>query len=268
MGGHGGLARPTIRVTGPRFWYGDLMRPSIPFALALTFAACGGGAETTDHSAEPTGGGEAAGPTFADEIQLICDAPDAIAADLESTSPESRSRLLADHIAGQIQTQQAVDLFGELANVPATERGTVLREAEGAPEPCALADFYDATAEPPAPATEGEGEADDPEEPVDPGGATGGGREPAVVARVIRRHINEVRYCYERQLVQEPDLEGNIDVRFTIAADGTVNSVVVTTGMHAEVDGCVKGRVESWTFPESDGVTVVNYPFVFAHTQD
>lgn len=241
------------------------MRTSIPFALALILAACGGGAETVDDSAENTEGGEAAGPTFADDVQAICDGPNELPPEAASASPEERAVVLGQRIQAQLRTPRGRELFQSLAHGTPADKAAMLRAAEGAPEPCALAVELDEAARLAASAPAEEGG----EEPsVEPGGATGGGREPAVIAGVIRQHTNEVRYCYERQLVQQPDLEGSLKVRFTIAADGSVAAAEITEAMHPAVDECVKERVRSWTFGESDGVTVVNYPFVFAHTED
>lgn len=234
--------------------------------IALTLAACSSPEPATT---EPVAGGETTGPTFADDIQMICDAPDALADELAEATPESRARLLADHIADRIQTDEAREFIGVFAGIPADRRASMLREAEGAPEPCAMAELYDAmTAEAASASESAEGEATEEEPSVEAGGISGGGRERSVLARVIRRHINEVRYCYERQLVQEPDLEGNLVVRFTIQPDGTVGAVEITSGVHDEVDSCVVGRIRAWTFPAAEGITVVNYPFVFQHSED
>jgi len=113
-------------------------------------------------------------------------------------------------------------------------------------------------------------------------GRRGGGNRPAVVAgmaavrgslsrevirRVIRRHINRVRYCYERQLQSEPSLEGRLTIRFTIAATGNSQSaaaVADTLGSGA-VQSCVVQVVRTMRFPAPNGggVVVVSYPFVF-----
>ncbi len=240
------------------------MRHVLPFVLTL--AACASSEPPPDAEPAAVSGAEATGPTFADDIQMICDAPTAIADDLAVASPENRARLLADHIADRIQTDEAREFIGVFAGIPADRRASMLREAEGAPEPCAMAQLYDEM-EAEAAAESAEPEADgDPS--VEAGGISGGGRERDVIAAVIRRHINEVRYCYERQLAQQADLEGNLVVRFTIQPDGTIGTVEITTGMHEEVDACVAARIRSWTFPAAEGITVVNYPFVFAHSQD
>lgn len=87
-----------------------------------------------------------------------------------------------------------------------------------------------------------------------------------VIRRVIRRHINEVRFCYEQELTARPDLAGRVTVSFIIAATGAVQtaSVASTTLSNARVEQCIVTAVRRWTFPAPDGggIVGVNYPFV------
>ena len=89
-----------------------------------------------------------------------------------------------------------------------------------------------------------------------------------VIRRVIQRHINEVRFCYEQELNARPDLEGRVMVNFIIAPTGAVQSAAVssTTLSNARVEGCITQAVRRWTFPAPDGggIVGVNYPFVLA----
>src|SRR5262249_32797167 len=52
-----------------------------------------------------------------------------------------------------------------------------------------------------------------------------------IVRRVIRQHLNEVKYCYEQELVRTPTLAGRLLVGFTIAADGRVLAAVTETAI-------------------------------------
>ncbi len=90
-----------------------------------------------------------------------------------------------------------------------------------------------------------------------------------VIRRVIRRHLNEVRFCYEQQLTQQPDLQGRVLVSFVIGGEGTVLSAAVASSTlnHAEVEDCIATAVRRWTFPmpEGGGTVGVNYPFVLEY---
>ncbi len=91
-----------------------------------------------------------------------------------------------------------------------------------------------------------------------------------VIRRVIRRHINEVRFCYEQELNQRPDLEGRVTVSFIISPTGAVQSsaVAASTMGNQRVEQCIAGAVRRWTFPspEGGGIVVVNYPFMLTAT--
>ncbi len=87
-----------------------------------------------------------------------------------------------------------------------------------------------------------------------------------VIRRVIRRHINEVKFCYEQELNARPDLAGRVTVRFIISPTGSVQTAMTqaTTLNNARVEGCISQAVQRWTFPAPDGggIVIVNYPFV------
>ncbi len=89
-----------------------------------------------------------------------------------------------------------------------------------------------------------------------------------VIRRVIRRHINEVKFCYEQELNARPDLEGRVTVRFIISPTGAVQNAVTqaTTLRNQRVESCITSAVRRWTFPAPDGggVVIVNYPFMLS----
>ena len=107
---------------------------------------------------------------------------------------------------------------------------------------------------------------------VPPGRATvRGSLSREVIQRVIRSHINQVRYCYERQLTRMPGIQGRISARFVISPQGTVQSVDVSNqeGRLGEVPQCVARAIRRWRFPEpaGGGIVVVTYPFVFSPSE-
>jgi len=87
-----------------------------------------------------------------------------------------------------------------------------------------------------------------------------------VVRHVVLRHLNEVRFCYEQQLAQRPDLAGRVSVRFIVAASGAVQSAAIadSTLSNAAAEACIVSAFRRWTFPAPDGggVVVVTYPVV------
>ena len=89
-----------------------------------------------------------------------------------------------------------------------------------------------------------------------------------VIRRVIRRHQNEVRYCYERELNQNSALQGRVSIRFTISATGAVSAAaaVDTSAGLETVATCISRAVRRWTFPapQGGGIVIVTYPFVLS----
>lgn len=86
-----------------------------------------------------------------------------------------------------------------------------------------------------------------------------------VVRRVVRRHINEVRFCYEQELRTRADLQGRVDVDFTISATGSISRAAVATSTLANtpVQDCMVSAVRRWTFPTPDGGGTVSVVFPF-----
>jgi len=85
------------------------------------------------------------------------------------------------------------------------------------------------------------------------------------IRRVIRRHLNEVRYCYQRELQTKPGLAGRVVLQFTIGAEGQVVASAVQQSSlgNAAAEQCIASAVRRWTFPRppGGGIVIVTYPF-------
>jgi TonB family protein len=88
-----------------------------------------------------------------------------------------------------------------------------------------------------------------------------------IIRRIIRRHLNEVKFCYEQELARNQELGGRIAVNFTIAPTGQVAAAVVqsTTMGNVRVESCLVGAVRRWEFPKpaGGGLVIATYPFNF-----
>lgn len=88
-----------------------------------------------------------------------------------------------------------------------------------------------------------------------------------LIRQVIQRNRGQLRFCYESLLVRHPTLAGEVTVRFTVLADGTVAHATVarSTVNNPELEACVTGRVLRWLFPtpKGGGTVLVTYPFLF-----
>ena len=91
-----------------------------------------------------------------------------------------------------------------------------------------------------------------------------------LIRRVVRAHINEVRYCYNQGLTKDPNLKGRVSVQFQIGSTGKVPSAVVseTDVKDGSVTNCIAQAVRRWQFPkpQSGGNVIVTYPFVLSST--
>jgi pSer/pThr/pTyr-binding forkhead associated (FHA) protein len=91
-----------------------------------------------------------------------------------------------------------------------------------------------------------------------------------VIRRIIGRHINEVRFCYEQELNSRPDLQGRVAVKFIISPTGAVQTAAVDSSDlgNPKAEQCIAQSVRRWTFPapEGGGIVVVTYPFVLSQT--
>jgi hypothetical protein len=95
-----------------------------------------------------------------------------------------------------------------------------------------------------------------------------GSLDKEIIRRIIRKHVNEVKFCYEQELTKKPSLAGRIQVQFAINGAGQVISSVMqsSTMGNARVEGCVVQAVKRWPFPQplGGGLVIVSYPFVLA----
>lgn len=89
-----------------------------------------------------------------------------------------------------------------------------------------------------------------------------------IIDDVIRRHRNQLRYCYERALRRDSSLAGEVVIRFTIAEDGTVAEASVdrSTIGDANLEPCLLRQFQRMQFPTQPGggEVVVRYPLRFS----
>jgi TonB family protein len=89
----------------------------------------------------------------------------------------------------------------------------------------------------------------------------------AIVA-VVDRRMHEIRYCYHRRLLRQPQLAGELAVRFTVSGSGRVASAHVSSSTvpDAAVGDCAATYFRWMQFPAPAGGrrVVVSYPFLFS----
>jgi hypothetical protein len=84
----------------------------------------------------------------------------------------------------------------------------------------------------------------------------------AAVRGGVARKVNYVRYCYERELANNPLLQGTALLSFVINADGSVHDIHVDVGDMSwpALGECIASAAQHWEFPINPGgeVTTVS----------
>jgi outer membrane biosynthesis protein TonB len=91
-----------------------------------------------------------------------------------------------------------------------------------------------------------------------------GDLDKAIIRRYIKRNIQKITYCYEKQLLAKPGLSGTVATQFFITPNGNV-ATASGSGVDPEVANCVAAVIKGIEFPKpkGGGGVQVNYPFTF-----
>jgi formylglycine-generating enzyme required for sulfatase activity len=100
-----------------------------------------------------------------------------------------------------------------------------------------------------------------------------GGLSREEIQRVISRVMSEIKYCYERELNKDPNLEGKLVMSWLIGGSGDVQTASAPQNTFSgssvqPIESCVKRIIQRLKFPSprGGGVVKVTYPFVFANS--
>jgi hypothetical protein len=96
-----------------------------------------------------------------------------------------------------------------------------------------------------------------------------GDLDKAIIRRYIKRNIQKLEYCYEKQLLAKPTLKGTVTATFEIASSGLVTSSTAE-GVDPEVSECIAAVIKDIEFPKpkGGGVVEVKYPLTFRPADD
>jgi hypothetical protein len=90
---------------------------------------------------------------------------------------------------------------------------------------------------------------------------------PRVIERIVAAREGRVRRCYERGLINNPNLQGRVSVRFVIGNDGAISNVQ-NGGSDLPDAGVVRCVVQSFddlTFPRPEGgIVTVTFPYMLS----
>src|ERR1041385_6451561 len=98
-------------------------------------------------------------------------------------------------------------------------------------------------------------------EPVVGEAKVSGELDKAIIRRYIKRNIEKIAYCYDKELLAHPGIEGTVSIQFFISPTGSVTTSN-GSGFNSDVSSCVAGVVGAIQFPRPDGGggVPVNYP--------
>ncbi|MEL6181213.1 MAG: AgmX/PglI C-terminal domain-containing protein, partial [Myxococcota bacterium] len=93
----------------------------------------------------------------------------------------------------------------------------------------------------------------------------GSGLAKEAIQHEIQRHLNAIRFCYERELAKNPELGGKVTAQWAIGTQGKVESVKIqrSTLRNERVESCLGKVIRRMTFPPPSETTNVVYPFNF-----
>jgi FHA domain len=94
-----------------------------------------------------------------------------------------------------------------------------------------------------------------------------GDLDKAIIRRYIKRNINKITYCYEKELLAKQGLDGTVSTQFFISPNGSVTSSNAS-GVDPVVASCVASVLKGIEFPKpkGGGGVQVRYPFTFHPT--
>jgi hypothetical protein len=91
---------------------------------------------------------------------------------------------------------------------------------------------------------------------------TGGDLDKAIIRRYVKRNAQKLSYCYEKELLAKPQIQGVVTVKFEIQATGIV-STATASGVPTVAD-CVALVIKGIEFPKpKDKAVSVVYGFTF-----
>lgn len=100
-------------------------------------------------------------------------------------------------------------------------------------------------------------------------GAKSSLRTPEALNAILRQQQDALSRCFERVKKRDPQLNGRISLSITILADGSVTRISLQSqwsnaALGAQVDDCIRKRVERWRFdPIDKGEVKIELPMSF-----
>ena len=84
----------------------------------------------------------------------------------------------------------------------------------------------------------------------------------AIIRRYMRRNIEKISYCYEKELLGDARLEGTVTANFTLNGNGAVIESRAS-GVSPAASSCIASVISNIKFPKVGGTGIypIKYPF-------
>jgi hypothetical protein len=92
-----------------------------------------------------------------------------------------------------------------------------------------------------------------------------GALDRSAIDRVLALHQTQFRYCFQKELNRQPELNGDVVTKFVIGTDGSVSTAEIrsTSLERPVVENCLTSRLERLNFPapKGGGIVIAEYRF-------
>ncbi len=93
-----------------------------------------------------------------------------------------------------------------------------------------------------------------------------GGLEKSEIDAVVQENMPQIRYCFNKRLRTNPNIQGKVTSAFTIGSNGRVRTSRIKDSSLGtpDVESCIQARVASWLFPKprGGGEVTASVPFI------
>jgi hypothetical protein len=88
----------------------------------------------------------------------------------------------------------------------------------------------------------------------------------SLIEKILAKHLDKLRYCYEKALLSDAGIGGNVLLQWTIVSSGEARNIRTLRSAisNTQMQGCINREISKIPFPKpSGGEVIVKFPFNF-----
>ena len=92
----------------------------------------------------------------------------------------------------------------------------------------------------------------------------------AAILKILEKNMQKFQYCYEKALLKNASLAGQLTMEWTIETSGSTTHVKVVKSQlnNGSLHQCMNTELSRISFPNpKGGAVIVKYPFAFSSSQ-